>query len=196
MGLMWNLPLRQSEGLVVDLATGIGGNLNHESKFAVNHFPLVDIEARHNSEELTEVRLVEGSLVRALDHERHSLKSRRPAVMSLAMKLEVDLELFEEFHEMVKSLGQWQIENFTLNLLDLLLFFHLHLDLCSLRLPLFVSFFVNLGCHAFLMMIQFLLLKLADDLFELLFFLFGVGRISFAAELGLDIKFKALIPAF
>ena len=113
------------------------------------------------------------------------------------MKLEVDLELLEEFHEMVESLGQWQIENFTLNLLDLFLFFRLHLDLCSRRLPLFVSFFVILGSHVFLVIFQLLLLlKLADDLFELLFFLFGVGRISFAVELGLDIEFKALIPAF
>ena len=114
--------------LVLDLPDGVRGELHHQGKPSFDHLPLVQVEARYDSQKLPEMALVESPAHRLTNHELHRLEGRRPRVMPFAIDLEINLELLEKLHEMVKVVWKGQVENSLLN--DML-------HLCSLELAFF-----------------------------------------------------------
>ena len=109
--------------LVLNLADGVSRKLNHQTKSALDHLPLVQVEAGHNRHELTEVVLVEVPAQRALDHVLHPLHRGRPHVVPRSIDLEVDLELLKQPHQVVQMLRQRQVDHSLLNILEILLVF-------------------------------------------------------------------------
>ena len=81
----------------------------------------MEVEAGNDCKELTEVILVEVSVQRVLDHMLHPLHRCRPNIVPLSVDLEVDLKLLKESHQVVQMVRQWQVENFLLNISELLL---------------------------------------------------------------------------
>ena len=81
--------------LVINLQEGVRRKLDHQTESALDHLPLVEVEAGNDCKELTEVILVEVSVQRVLDHMLHPLHRCRPNIVPLSIDLEVDLELLK-----------------------------------------------------------------------------------------------------
>ena len=124
---------RESETFIFSLILNIIGNLNQEHQTALNHLPLVEVEAGHEGEELSEVTLFEAAVETSFDQGGHSLKGSCPEVMSLSEQAEIDLELLEQLHQVVEMSRKGKMKDFVFSTVDV---HHWHISfnlLCNLR---------------------------------------------------------------
>lgn len=85
----------QCQVLVINLQEGVRRKLDHQTESALDHLPLVEVEAGNDCKELTEVILIEVSVQRVLNHVLHPIHRCRPNIVPLSVDLEVDLKLLK-----------------------------------------------------------------------------------------------------